>query len=958
MMLAKQSLIFFLTLFLSTFLTAQQQTGSIRGKVTDAETSEPLIGANVFLKQTGQGTVTDLDGNFVLRDVPPGPYDVECTFLGYKKQRVVGVVVKEDGIKLVYFRLATGDEEMATDVIITADAARNLEVSMLAKRKNSEKLLETLSSEQIFQQGDEDVGAALKHLTNISVENNNDVYIRGLGSRYVKTLLNGAEVPGLDLNSSSVQLDLFPTSILDNITVYKNFTADQIGGFGGGYVEINTISFPERFTLEFQANIGAHSIASFNSNYTSYEGGSLDWLGIDDGTRMIPEDRPTIDIVDFRTEVLAANELTNRFPANFSTVQAAPATNSRISFMISNQTNLKRGRSLSYGAVLLYKNSYQMYEDGFAGLYQLQGNYNSAFTLQPELELSDKRYQQDVRTNALLNFAYKTRFSKVSLLLMNNLGTEKSYRVLDGIAPRLDTTVLGLSGNLPRFRTSAWLFDQKNVAGFQLTGTHLYKGAENRVNWQISTTRSDIFQPDLRYFSTGYTLNNATQQEENHITGASVGAEPTRFYRDIGAWNGDAHIDFIYNRKKKRVWKTIKWGLRGTAKYQIFDERQIAYDTRLVNYQGGAVDEYIQPDNYVNWDDNSGTAIPGLYVFSNYDSTNNYIALEGILGGYFMSEFELSRELKLTAGLRTEITANAFTSFDTDSMELQGTNIYPVLLPAVSMKYELEKDMFLRVAYASTVARPTLRELSAFTSFDYIGDYTVTGNLRLAQNPTVMHNLDFRWEVYPSKKEVVSAGAFFKYLQRPIELASRIDNPNASFQFQNLPYAYLMGIELELRQGLGILGDWGRNFVMGANLGYIYSQARISDEELAVMRLDNPEVKKHRPLFGQSPYVLNFLLNYNNEKIGLDVNASFHISGRKIIYVLYGNTPNVYEQPRGMLNFNITKHFNKRYHLRFSVENLLDAKMIQIQSFKGRTYSYRQHSLGRMIWLGFSYLIK
>ncbi len=955
----KYYFVLFLTLGIVTHLFAQKQTGSIRGKVTDTETGEPLIGANVFLKQTGQGTVTDLDGNFVLRDVPPGPYDVECTYLGYKKQRVVGVVVKEDGIKLVYFRLSAGDEEMEVDVVITAEAARNLEVSMLAKRKNSAKLLETLSSEQIFQQGDEDVGSALRHLTNISVENNNDVYIRGLGSRYVKTFLNGAEVPGLDLNSSSVQLDLFPTSILDNIIVYKNFTPDQIGSFGGGYVEINTKSFPERFTLELQANIGAHSIATFNSSFTTYEGGQLDFLGIDDGTRALPSD--FIDIgpkPDDRTLVLAINELTNRFPANFSTIQQAPLTNSRLSFMISNQTNLKRGRSLSYGAVVLYKNTYRMYDDGFAGLYQLNGNYNSAFTLEPQLELSDRRYQQDIRHNLLFNFAYKTRYSKISFMLLNNLGTEKSYRILDGIAPQFSNTALGNNGQLPRYRTSAWLFDQKNIASVQVNGTHLYKGADNRIDWQVSTTRSDIFQPDLRYFSTGYTINDSTQQEENFLIAQNIGAQPTRFYRDIGAWNGDAHIDFTYNRPDKQVWKKVKWGLRGTAKYHIFDERQLRYQTDFFPYRGEALEDYINPDNYLNWDDNLNQPIPGIYIENAYDSTNNYIALEAILAGYYMSELQLNSKLNLTLGLRGEFTANAFTSIDTDSTELQGVSFYPVILPAASLKYELERDMFLRFAYASTVARPTLRELSAFTSFDYIGDYTVTGNLQLARNPTVMHNLDFRWEVYPSKKEVVSAGAFFKYLQNPIELASMPDDPNASFQFQNLPYAFLMGIELELRQGLGFLGDWGKNLVMGANLGYIYSQARITDEELNLMRIDNPTARSHRPLFGQSPYVLNFLLNYSNEEIGLDVNTSFHISGRKIIYVLYGNTPNVYEQPRGMLNFNIAKHFKGRYHLRFSVENLLDAKLIQIQSFKGRTYSYRQHSLGRSIWIGFSYLIK
>jgi hypothetical protein len=375
-------------------------------------------------------------------------------------------------------------------------------------------------------------------------------------------------------------------------------------------------------------------------------------------------------------------------------------------------------------------------------------------------------------------------------------------------------------------------------------------------------------------------------------------------------------------------------------------------------YQGGSPSDYIKPSNYLNWNDGTGAVTPGIYIENAYDSTNNYIALEGLFAGYFMSDFLLAKNLKLTAGVRTELTGNAMTSFDTDSVELRGQSFYPIFLPAAALRYEIERDMFLRLSYASTVTRPSLRELSAFTSFDYIGDYTVTGNLNLARTPTLIQNLDFRWEVYPSNKEVVSAGAFFKYLQRPIELVSRLDDPNSSFQFQNIPWAFTAGFELELKQGLSFLGDWGKDFVMGANLGYIYSQARIPDSEMALRRIDNPNASQYRPLFGQSPYVLNFLLNYNNKKLGLDVNASFHIQGKKIIYVMYGNTPNIYEQPRGMFNINLAKHFADKYHIRFSVENLLDAKLVQIQSFKGRTYSYRQHSLGRTIWFGFSYLIK
>jgi len=486
----------------------------------------------------------------------------------------------------------------------------------------------------------------------------------------------------------------------------------------------------------------------------------------------------------------------------------------------------------------------------------------------------------------------------------------------------------------------------------------LHKQKDNKVDWTISSTNSNISQPDLRYFTTSYIIDPVTQTARNFVINDSIGSSPLRFYRDIRAWNGDLSLNYTYKRAHKPIWRKIKWGLRGTVKYQVFEEQQLKYQTDFVPYTGEAVSNYINPDNYIQWDDVNNTIIPGIYIENNFDSTNNYLALEGIIAGYFMSEFHLGKNTILTAGLRTEITGNGFVTIDSDSADLGGGSSYPVFLPAVSLRHELQKDMFLRASYAGTVARPTLRELSAFTSFDYIGDYTVTGDLRLAEQPTLLHNVDFRWEAYPSNREVVSIGAFFKYISNPIELESQPNAPNQLFRYRRLPWAYVLGLELELKQGLGILGEWGEDFMMGANLGYIYSQAKIPNQQFAMMLVDNPTASKFRPLFGQSPYVLNFLLNYNNKDLGLDVNASFHISGKKIVYVLLGNTPNIYEQPRGVLNLNVAKHFNDLYHIRLSIDNILDAKLVQIQSFKGRTYSYRQYSLGRNIWLGFSYLIK
>jgi len=952
----KYPLLLFLQ-FLSFCLLAQ--TGSIRGKVSDAEAGKPLVGALLLLEQNGQQlkeVQTDLDGNFVILSVPAGVYSLICTHPEAPKQEIKGMTIREGGIRLAYFRLGNPDIDLgakAEENHQSQNLNRYSAQSMLLRRKSSQQIIETLAAESVFHSGDEDLSKALRQLPQVNVENNNQLFIRGLGGRYLKTLLNGAELPSLDLNNSLIQLDLFPSTIIDHIILEKGYSAEQLASSGTGIINIETRRFPEKQQLQHQLHIGMHQNASFNPNFMSYEGGRLDFIGLDDGSRSLPSDALNLpDNPSSRDLTLALRNRSLAFPANFSTQMNMPGPNLGLNFSISRRKDLKKGRSISYAFVALFKRFSMMYEGGYAAMHHLTGDYEANYELENQLELSDQFYQEQSRANLFFTLSYKSRRNRISLVIMDNLGTEKSYRELEGLGGRYQFAS-GL-GEDTRYRTKSWDFEQKNIAALQLLGRHLRQNEALEIDWTLSASLSNNNQPDLRYFNEVYSVNTFSGEEQNHRIIEGAGGEPRRFYRQIQAFSGEGQLNFKRKYKQKRL-KSLSWGFRGTAKYQYFDERQLRYSTSYLPYTGGGAANYIQSSNYINWSDSANSLVPGIFIENAYDSTNNYVALELLLGGYTSSLWTLGPKTQLEAGFRLEGVINAYTGFDQDSISVDGVNMYPVLLPAFSLRHELDKDMLFRLAYSATIARPSLRELSAFTSFDYMGDYQITGNLELAKQPTHLQHLDIRWENYEGQRSLLAGGFFAKYLRNPIELATLEPGFSDQMQFRAAPWGYLLGMEIELRQELGMLGQWGDAWWMQFNFSYIYAQAKIAEEELDFMRLERADAPSFRPLFGQSPYNLSILLQYQNKKLNFEANLGLQVQGERLAYVIYGNTPDIIEQPRPNLDFHLNKPLGRHFELRFSVQNLLDSPFLQTQTFKAREYAYRQFNWGRSFNFGFYY---
>ena len=267
------------------FSSTMWSQGAIRGVIADAQTGETLIGANVVIKDPYVGAMADIDGNFSLEGLAPGTYEVVGSFIGYTP--LTETVTVNNDVVLVNFNLyaETFVIEEAAEVVAKVDRSRDVYMENIKKKSASS--MDFISSQQIKQAGDSDAAGAIKRVPGVSTVGN-FVFVRGLSDRYIKTTLNGAEVPSMNPRRNSIEMDLFPTALVDNLVIMKTQTANLPGDWAGAYISVETKDFPDEFTFNYSSTVGFNDQTTFQNVLGSNEG-STDWLGFDDGTRALPD---------------------------------------------------------------------------------------------------------------------------------------------------------------------------------------------------------------------------------------------------------------------------------------------------------------------------------------------------------------------------------------------------------------------------------------------------------------------------------------------------------------------------------------------------------------------------------------------------------------------------------------------------------------------------------------------
>lgn len=959
-------LVLFTFIFLiTTSMASFSQTGSIRGIVFDGETGEYLVGVTLYEESTHTGTITDLDGNFNL-NLAPGTYNLRISYISYEPVLLTDVeVISDEVTSLGEIKL---DEATITlnEVTITAKAVRNTETALVAIKMRSANVLDGISEGSIKRIGESDAAGAMKRITGVSVSQGKYVYVRGLGDRYTKSLLNGVDIPGLDPDKNTIQMDIFPTAVINNIIVHKTFSAELPADFTGGAIDIEIKDFPEKKHGSISIGMGYNPNAHFNNEFLSYEGGKTDFLGFDDGTRAIPAKE---DIPQFAEVVGNPNgekgqrylNILHGFNPTMSAMQQMSFADFNMGISYGNQKP-KENHTWGYNFSFNYKNSTDFYKDAEYGKYGL--SVPSVF------EMERREYQiGDYGVNSVIwsglgGLALKTSHSKYRLNLLYIQNGESKAGVFDFIGSDQGSDFNAYQHGLD--------YSQRSLAHLLLDGNHHKSDRNLKINWKLASTYSILNDPDVRF--TRYQVLN-----DNSVRiGTEVGF-PERIWRDLKEINTSGVLNMSKNFNFRENASKLNFGILGTYKYREYIIRNFAINPRGEFPLTGDPNELFFEENLWPKDGQVtvGTTYETPFIPTN---PNQYTASSINMVGYISAELSLTSTLKTILGLRLE----DFTQYYTGSDQLKQNVLDHEkvlsglgLFPSLNLLYKITEKQNLRASFTKTIARPSFKELSYAEIYDPITGVTFIGGFHKDGDDiegleywdgnlvsTDIRNFDLRWERFGKNGQLFSLSGFYKLFNNPIEIVQYTKQVGA-FQPRNVGDGQSYGLELELRQSMDFISENLSGFRVSANVTLNRSKIKMSDTEYQ-SRMDNARegqsVENNRTMAGMAPYLINAGAYYSGGKNGFwnrfESGLFYNVQGSTLEFVGAADRPDIYTEPFHSLNFNSTVKLGKEKGvvLGLKIENLLDEDLELIyKSYNASDQFFERRSPGKLFKISFSY---
>jgi outer membrane receptor protein involved in Fe transport len=887
--------------------------GTIQGKVIDEEKGKPVAGARIFVMGLSTETSTDGKGWFSL-DVRPGMRRLTVVHPEYSTEQVDDVMVTGGQTVSVGVELKPAAVQLEA-FTVTAPKIEGAVVALLDEKKESGAVSDVIGAEQMSKSGDSDAAAALKRVTGITVVDGKFVYVRGLGERYSSTLLNGSSLPSPEPEKRVVPLDMFPAELLDSVVIQKSFSPEMPGEFGGGSVQLRTRGFPSEFTANLSLSAGALLGTSFVDG-PQYKGGKLDWLGIDDGTRALPGIIPKDEALNLRDAITGlgfpADELERfgeAFPNIWDIENGFTPPDLGLSASIGNSHDVRTAK-VGYLVSLTYSNDWER-KDKKSTIYNINEGVLEEFHSYQFRQLTNNITLAGI-VNLGIDFG---EFHKLRLTSILDRISDDEARVYWG-----QNRDVGGPIRITRLR---WV--ERMLFAQQVHGFHQFpKAMDLQIDWRYTFSMATRLEPDRR------TLRWDQEGESDMWLLSNRAENAQRFYSTLTDFNHDVGLDLSL--------PFLQWfGLEAKAKAGFTTMlKDRAVDSRRLKFyrfgtEVGLHDEILgQPGEVVFSPEYIG---PGWFQIIEFTMpTDNYQATQQVFAGYAMIDLPLGAGFRLVTGARVEHSdqhVKTFELFVEPPTEVVAKLETTDVLPAAALTWELPHDMVLRAAYARTLSRPDFRELSEACYNDVTGGRLYCGNADLKR--AVLDNVDLRWEWYLAPGETLSFGAFYKHFDDPIEI---IVKPTAqlSIEPENANEANNMGLELEWRKSLDFITPKLQDLYVSGNVTLVYSRIKLREGTLNTTR--------NRPLQGQSPYVINFTLGYDNVDIGTSIAILYNVFGKRIAEVgakpspTADGLPDVYEQPFHQLDLVYKQKLPLGFSLGFKAKNLLDLPALYTQGGK------------------------
>jgi outer membrane receptor protein involved in Fe transport len=921
-----------------------QQPGSIRGVVTDQDFHAPLAGVRVVNVETGQRVHSSADGNFVFTEVAPGTYTLEFTLEGHERQVRSGVVVKAGQLTDVDVALAGVYEELEEFVvqdIVEPDPGS--ERSLLELRFSSDSFLDSIGSDLLSRAGASDAAAGIRLVAGASTQNGKTAVIRGLPDRYISSQLNGVRLPTADEDKRAVELDQFPTTVIESIQVSKTFTPDQQGDASGGAVNVVLEGVPEeQFFVRFKTQAGYNSQVRQRDDFLTYDGGGVTFWG-DGGDRL-----------GVQTQNIGSN-----WQGAVGVDEGEAPTDYKFSIETGGRFALNDDVTIGGSISFFHENDSSYYDGGIDDSYWIEkpGAPLTPRTTQgnPSLgEFNTALYdvtqgRQSVQWGGLGTLGLETERDKVTLAYLYVRSAEDTATLLEdtrgkqhffpGFDPNDPTSPgFGSGTQAPFQRLETLSYTERTTDSLQLHGDHkLPLGnvgglLEPEIDWTAALSSASSNEPDKRIFGSKWTPGTLPG------TGTHSGLKPAQ---NINLGN------------LQRVFEEIEEKSQGYALNVKVPFEQWTDDEGYVKVGGffDHVERKFDQDTFSNRGDEPSFSGPfeqrwsAVFPFENHpilESTFDvdYEGKQEIGAYYGMLDLPLTSFLSVVGGARVEATEISIRNqpepdalwFDPETQQV--VQLTPGaadvsfsqtdVLPALGAVLKPIEDLTLRASYSETVARQTFKELTPIQQQEYAGGPVFIGNPNLKM--AALQNYDLRADFVPYDGALFSASWFKKDIRRPIEYVQRI----TTFDFTtavNYPSGRLEGFELEARQDLGQLLDPLTGLSVGANATFISSDVVLPADESAEFSSPMIQAPLHsRDMTGAPEHLYNLYLTYDLAPTQTRFGVFYTVTGDTLVTgadaVSSVFVPSVYALEYDTLNVSVSQGIGDLFKLEFQAKNL------------------------------------
>ena len=795
-------------LFITAFSYAQ--TGSIVGKLTDKEyNNEPLAFANVLLKGTTIGTTSDFDGLYELNNLESGTYTIVVSFVGYETQEIMVTVVTD---KVTEVNVPMGASAASLDeVVITTTTKRESETALLIEQKKAVVIKESIGAERLSKIGVSDAATATTKIAGVTKsEGSGDIYIRGLGDRYLSTTMNGLPIPSDDVSNKNINLNLFSTNIIENVGISKTYTTSSYADQTSGNVDITSKGYSKK-----EASISLNS--GYNTNVLGLDGDFKSTVASEDAT------------FGFHKKQYALVDLITR--QSWDPLKQKNTGDYGISLSGAHKFDLF-GKELKVFVAGSHSNSYQ-YQEGIFRSYR-SNILDNEFT-------DTESFTTKTNTTGYVNLGLKLSDNhrlKVSSLSVNtsNDNVYEQGRNAEGYVFDQDPQEDGAFVRDQNFKQTILLVNQ-------IEGVHDIK-ENNKLTWAAGYNYVLAQEPNR-------IRNEANILDANTVQYAHVGdfqqRKSSQKIEDIeyNAYINDA-ISFGTLDEDENYPFKLNFGANFRQKDRVFSSQFIGVRAR--DFQVPSVDQFSETFTEDNFDN-------GLVLRE--AEQDRYDADLNIMAGYANLDFHFGEKISGNAGARFERdeinvlwdVANYVGRIG--SVKKEYTGVYPSL----NLKYELNDKHAVRFASSLTQTLPEFKELSPFEYVSPTGRVT-KGNEALEKSDVL--NIDLKYEFFPSKGELFSATAFYKDIQNPINL-TQTRGSSGIFQYANTgENANVYGVEFEARLGLIENEDEESILDFNTNITKMWFNQDIL-EEFQYKNITESDLQ------GASDLILNGSLSYNSQ---------------------------------------------------------------------------------------------